>query len=188
MTRGPVTDKIVVTSIALKTPLAEKLELNAAVFRAGLSAYEEFPGYYLLTTNEEDDDLPCIAVFDPQIAEFGWERLTHLVEEAFLSFVGETGFDRNQFQQGAIWFALPEPGSVVDDLELRHKLLPQLINRFSISADCDVSGVQMGATGVAYLVNKARRALFGGQFKFILIVAVDSCLLDGRISLYDQQW
>jgi len=188
MVQANADEQIVVTSIEVKTPLAARLNVNAAALRAGISAYAEFPDYYPLLADEEADSYPAIAVFDPEIDEYGWKRLMHITEKAFLSFVGETGFDRKKYQQAAIWFALPYSDNAVQNLGIQQHFLPHLIERFSMPSECEITGFQLGATGVGYLVNQARRALDCGRFKFVIIVAVDSYLLDGRISMYDQQW
>ena len=188
MTDSSATEKIVVTSIKVKTPIADELELNAAALRAGISAYEEFQGYYPLTANVDDESSPCLAAFDSQIEEQGWERLVHLIEKTFLLFVAETGYSRKQFERGAIWFALPESDKVVQGFGLQEKLLPHLINRFALPSGCEFRSVQQGVSGVAQLMSEAQQALSENQFDFVIIVAIDSWMLDGRINLYDQQW
>lgn len=123
MAQANAGEQIVVTSIEVITPLAAKLTVNAAALRAGISAYEEFPDYYPLPADETADNFPSIAAFDPEIDEYGWKRLMHLAEKALLSFVGDTGIDRNQYQQAAIWFALPQSDSVVQDIGIQEHFL-----------------------------------------------------------------
>lgn len=188
MTDSSTIEKIVITSIKVKTPIADELELNAAALRAGISAYEEYQSYYPITANVDDDSNPCLAAFDSLIEEHGWERLVHLIEKTFLLFVGETGYCRKQFEQGAIWFALPESDEVIRGFGLQEKLLPHLINRFALPSGCEFRSVQQGVSGVAQLMNEAQQALSKNQFDFVIIAAIDSWMLDGRIDLYDQQW
>ncbi len=61
------TDKLVVSAIEAKTPISDKLAVNAAAVRAGISGYEEFPEYYPLLTDEEADSYPSLASFDSKI-------------------------------------------------------------------------------------------------------------------------
>ncbi len=114
--------------------------------------------------------------------------MLQFIEPAFLSFMSNAGFNRKQMEEGGLWLALPYTDPVVQQIGLHSFFLEHCISHFSLPKKLDVAGVQLGATGVIYLIDKARQALLSGEREFIIIAGVDSYMLDGRLNYYDDQW
>jgi 3-oxoacyl-[acyl-carrier-protein] synthase-1 len=180
-------ENIVITAIEARTPVGSNIVTSAAAIRAGICGLREHPDYYPLQKYDEDEYLISAGI-DPSINDFSWQRLIQLIEKPFLSFIADAGFERKQFQDGALWFALPNADPVIQQISLQKHFLAHFIDRFALPKKCDFAGVQLGATGISYLINKAREVLLSGERKFLIVAAVDSFMLDGRLSYYDDQW
>lgn len=180
-------ENIVITAIEARTPVGQSIEKSAAAIRAGVSGFREHPEYYPMQKDEEEDYLVSAGI-DLSITDFDWHRLLQFIEEPFLSFIGNTGFNRKQMEDGGLWFALPYADPVVKQIGLQSFFLERCTSHFALPKKMDIAGVQLGASGIIYLINKARQALLNGERKFIIIAAVDSYMLDGRLNYYDDQW
>jgi 3-oxoacyl-[acyl-carrier-protein] synthase-1 len=180
-------ETLVITAIDGRTPVGPSIEDSAAAVKAGVSGFREHPDYNPILKNDEEDYLVSAGI-DLSITEFGWQRLIQFVEKPFLSFMANIGLKRTQMTKTALWFALPYADPAVQQIGLQKFFINHFIKHYALPGFADIAGVQLGASGVIHLLNKARESLSSGLHDHIIIVAIDSFMLDGRMAYYDDQW
>lgn len=180
-------ESLVITAIDARTPVGASIDESAAAIRAGVAGFREHPDYNPILKNDEEDYLISAGI-DLTIDDFSSERLLKFIEKPFLSFMASCGLRRKEVERSAIWFALPYADPVIQQIGLQKFFINDVIKHYALPRFNDIAGVQLGATGVIYLLNNAREALLSGRQDFVIIIAVDSYLLDGRMGYYDEQW
>lgn len=185
--QASVQDNIVITVIDAHSPIGVSMPLTAAAIRADASGFHEHPDYLPIQQDDMENYL-ISAGMDLSISDCSWQRLLQLVEAPFHAAITASGLERRQMDRGGILFALPNADPVIQETGLQTFFLDRFLKHFSLPAKMSVSGVQMGAAGVIFLLDKARDMLLGGERDFIFIVAIDSFMIDGRLSYYDEQW
>jgi 3-oxoacyl-[acyl-carrier-protein] synthase-1 len=183
----PDDQTLVISAIEARTPVGPSIDDSAAAVRAAASGFREHPEYSPLVKEDEEDYL-ISAGMDLSIKGYDWQRLIRFVEQPFLSFISSIGLNRHQMEKASLWFALPYTDSVIQDIGLQKNFIEQFTRHFALPRLNNITGVQLGSTGIIYLIDKAQQALSSGFSEYIILVAVDSYMLDGRMAYYDDAW
>lgn len=180
-------DNIVITVIDAHTPVGMSMPQTAAAIRAGVSGLHEHPDYLPIQQDDMENYLSS-AGMDLSISDCSWQRLLQLVEAPFHAAITASGLERRQMRRGGILFALPNADPVIQEAGVQTFFLDRFLKHFSLPDKMSAFGVHIGAAGVIYLLNRARDMLLGGERDFVFIAAIDSFMLDGRLSYYDEHW
>ena len=188
MTGADPANRVVVTAVDARSPVGLDIVASAAAIRAGITGFHEHPEFRPMPAAEESGDELASAAMDLTLSDFDESRLFGLLDSPFHKLMSASNLQRADYARGAIWFALPEPDPAVADMSLDRRFIAHFRQALGLPDACDYGGVQLGSAGVAFLLARAVQLLCSGERDFVIVAAVDSYMLEGRLAHHDAQW
>lgn len=162
-----------------------------AAFQAGIVAISEHA--YISCTPEEpgwDMPLPLYAAHVPTLdpEEQSIERFIQLAIPALEEALEHANLCRSDLATTGILVAAPTLNTGITDLNLQQDIIKQLCSRMGLTSLNSGHAFCSGHTAAVEAIHHATRALQQNKLEHVLILAVDTYLLEGRISHYDKNW
>jgi 3-oxoacyl-[acyl-carrier-protein] synthase-1 len=164
------------------------MQQTASAIRAGISGFREFPDYMPILREFDDEGDPVQAAALDIIEEYDWSRLFELIAGPVSKLIDTSGLKRSAMKDGGLYFALPYKDQLVQQANLAQAFLEKTRVNMNFPYTKEFGGVQLGATGIYALAERAIAKMRTGEIKFCIIAAVDSYVIDGRLDKCDEEW
>lgn len=190
MSRG-AGQELVITDVAVRTPVGLNVEQSCAAIRAGIARYAEHAYFDPICPDPEwDEPEPLLCASVPDIDPFldYQERLEALIRPLLGGVIGRMGLKRTDLARLGVLLALPEDDPPLRGWKLGQEFLPALLRQAGLPTVGVLGANQEGHTGVFSLLRTAAKLLESGKVDACLVGGLDSYLLEDRLEYRDETW